>query len=105
MRFLQCRGLSVKATANRGWRACKRFYKFFLALQGGLRHSASNHHNMGEAIVQISQKYGVVERSKNWEASECANPKSVQKKDKIMLTLTGRFEILPAHTEIQTQAI
>src|SRR5947207_10303632 len=37
-----------------------------------------------------------------WEASECADPKSVQKKDKKMLTLSGRFEILPAHTEIQT---
>jgi hypothetical protein len=42
---------------------------------------------------------------KFWEASEYATPKSVQKKDKIMLTLSGRFEILPAHTEIQTQAI
>jgi len=60
---------------------------------------------MGEAIVQISQSMVSLNEVKNWEASECANPKSVQKKDKIMLTLSERFEILPAHTEIQTQAI
>jgi len=37
-----------------------------------------------------------------WNASRCACPESVQKKDKKLLTLSGRFEILPAHTEIQT---
>jgi hypothetical protein len=42
---------------------------------------------------------------KFWNAPRCACPESVQKKDKIMLTLSGRFEILPAHTEIQIQAI